>query len=399
MWAYILLLVLTSMSLAFPTDFAVKRRTFGLSASNLGSFLDVAGEAFDLVDTALGSSAHASMDIPAGLSPQGAAALGGSALGCSASTIDVGAREELRSWLASQTGITGSLKPLLQSWCESEGSTTLDTDVVAALSVHIPTCAHIAAKGSLYITVDGIFPAGDLQEASVLGTSDQESLSAFLSAYDSLGADIHAGLSVCAAGGAAISLDAHFKASLLAWTQASNCPLSANLQRSVLAWCQGSRGGHLTTISSSTDSTLITFSVGASVGAFVEEGGPLSAHAQAALKNFLDTRLATDIDASVLAGLTACAAGSYATSIDVDIRTAVAAWLSSSRCSLGVELKAIVFLWLSQATSAEMPLSHLSGPAADLAGLLTEDTVGSLSTILRAVLGLVHAGGSLSLLS
>lgn len=392
----VLLAGLASSALAYPTDVAAERRTFGLLTQLLG---DAGSDVVSLLETVLGGGHSSSVSLLAGISAHAAAALEGGALGCSAGTIHASAREELKAWLHTTTVITGSLKNSLLSWCEGEVE-TLSVDVIAALAVYIPTCAEVAAKESIYVTIDGIFSASEIATSElVLSLSAQSSLSAFLSAATGLAAEVEAGLSVCAAGGVVASLSAEIKAALLAWVQSSECSLDAGLKVTVLAWLHGHHGGDLVALGSISDSALTTISVGASIGAFVEEGGALSVHAQAILAAFLDTKVAVDIDANVLLGLKACAHGELASSLDVEIRTALAIWLSSSDCTLGVELKAVVLLWLSLAVTAEVSVDIVSGLLVDISGFLTETVLSLLSVNLRGALSLLAAGESLTVLS
>lgn len=392
----LLLAALASSALAYPTEVAVERRTFGLLAHLLG---DAASDVIGLVDSLLGVGAHGSTTILAGLSAHGAAALEGGALGCTASVIYADARAQLKLWLAGQTSISGSLKTSLLAWCEGSGSATLSADVIAALSVYIPTCADIAAKESIYVTIDGIFSSTELSSTLVLSASAQDSLSAFLDVHVDLAAHIQAGLSVCAAGGVIASLDVDVQASLIAWLNASDCPLEAALKASILGWCHSSHVSGLVEIGVLAETALSAISVGASIGAYVEEAGILSVHAQASLAAFLNTKLAVDIDADILVALEACAAGKLAASLDVEVRTALAIWLSGSSCSLGVELKAVVLLWLSVAASVEASLDLVSGLFVDITGFLTETILASLSINLRSALGLLAGGESLTILS
>lgn len=395
----VLLASLASSALAYPTDLAVERRTFGHLRQLHDLFGDAAHEVVSLLETVLGGGVSSSVHLLAGISAHAAAALEGGALGCSAGTIHAFARKELKAWLYTTSAITGSLKTSLLSWCEGEVE-TLSVDVIAALAVYIPTCAEIAAKESIYVTIDGIFSAAEIATSElVLSLSAQSSLSAFISAATGLAAEVEAGLSVCAAGGVVGSLSAEIKAALLAWVQSSECTLEAGLKVTILAWLHGHHGGDLVAIGSLSHSALTTISVGASIGAFVEESGALSVHAQAILAAFLDTKVAVDIDAKVLLGLQACAKGELASSLDVDVRTALAIWLSRSDCALGVELKAVVLLWLSLAATAEVSVDLVSGLLVDISGFLTESVLSVLSVNLRSALSLLAAGESLTALS
>ena len=393
----VLLAGLASTALAYPTDVAAERRTFGLVAGLLG---DATSEVVGILETVLGghSSGHASGSLLAGLNAHGAAALEGGALGCSSSIIHDPARRHLKAWLSGNVDIDVSIKTSLISWCDGEVD-VLSIDVLAALAVYIPTCAELAAKEAIYVTIDGIFSATELASDLVLSASAQLSLSAWIEAAVDLAADVKAGLSVCAGGGLITSLSADVKASLLAWITGGNCSLEAGLKASILAWIHGHQGGDLVAIGEIGVDALNAISVGASVGAFVGEGGALSVHAQAMLAAFLDTKVAVDIDANILLGLTACAKGELAASLEVEVRTALAVWLSGSSCSLGVELKAVVLLWLSLGATVDVSLDLVSGLLVDITDFLSVTIIDLLSVNLRAALSILAAGESLELLS
>ncbi|KAJ6112133.1 hypothetical protein N7523_008194 [Penicillium sp. IBT 18751x] len=393
----VLLAGLASSALAYPTDVAAERRTFGLVSELLG------GATHDVVsfleDVLGGHSFHrGSASLLGGLNAHGAAALEGGALGCSHTKIHESARAHLKTWLSGSVSISGSLKTSLLAWCEGEVD-VLATDVIAALAVYIPTCAELCAKESLYVTIDGIFSAAELASDLVLSASAQLSLGAWIDIAVGLDADIKAGLSVCAGGGLITSLDAGVKAKLLAWITGGSCSLDASLKASVLAWLHGRHGGDLVAIGELGFDALNTISVGASAGVFVSEGGALSVHAQAMLAAFLDTSIAADIDADILLGLQGCAKGDLATAIELDVRTKLAVWLSGSSCSLGVELKAVVLLWLSLGATADVSLDLVSGLFVDITEFLSVTVIDLLSVNLRGALSLLACGESLDLLS
>jgi len=397
----VMLAGLASTALAYPTDVA-ERRTLGLVSELLGG---ATSEVVGILETVLGGTSGAilgsgssSVNLLSGLSAGGAAALQGGALGCSHGIVDAAARLQLKSWLSGNVSIHGSLKTSLLSWCEGEVD-VLSTDVIAALAVYIPTCAELAAKESIYVTIDGIFSATELVSDLVLSASAQISLNAWIEAAVGLSADVKAGLSVCAGGGVIGSLSADVKASLLAWVTSGDCSLSASLKTSVIAWIHGTHGGDLVAIGHIGADALNAISVGGSVGAFVGESGVLSVHAQAMLAAFLETKIAVDIDGHVLLALQACAKGELASSLDVEVRTALAVWLSGSNCSLGVELKAVVLLWLSLGATVDASLDLVSGLLVDITDFLTITITDLLSVNLRGALSLLAAGESLEILS
>ncbi|KOS47465.1 hypothetical protein ACN38_g1569 [Penicillium nordicum] len=390
----VMLAGLAGAALAYPTDKAVEPRTLGLLGEILG---DITVDVTSILGAVLGGhSSHSSVELLAGLSAEGAAALSGGALGCKSGVIHHKAKAALKLWLLFHAHLDVSLKKSLISWCEGNDELVLSEDVLAALSVYIPGCADIAAQGQLYVTVDGIFEAANLESALVLSASAQSSLSAWIEARLDLDLDVKVGLNVCAAGGVVGSLAADIKASLLAWINSKECDLSAHLKVSVLAWINGHAGGDLVEIGALADTALSTVSVGASVGVHVLESGLLSVGGQATLAAFLGVDLAAGISTDVKLALEACAKGELATAVELDIRTKLAIWLHSSDCSLGVELKAVVLLWLSFAVEADVSasLDLVGGLVGDVTGLLT-DTLSGLSVDLRGALSLCAAGGSL----
>ncbi|CAG7962635.1 unnamed protein product [Penicillium nalgiovense] len=387
----VLLAGLAGSALAYPTDMAVERRTLGLLGELLG---DITVDVSHILGVVLGG--HSSVELLAGLGAEGAAALQGGALGCKSGVIDHKAKAALKIWLLFHADLDLSLKKSLISWCEGNDELVLSEDIMAALSVYIPGCADIAAKGQLYVTVDGIFEAARLESALVLSVGAQASLSAWIEAKLHLDAGVKLGLNVCAAGGVVASLSADVKASLLAWINSKECDLSADLKVSVLAWINGHAGGDLVEIGAIADTALSTISVGASVGAHVLESGILSVGGQASLAAFLGIDLAAGLAADVKLALEACAKGELATSVDLELRTKLAIWLASADCSLGVELKAVVLLWLSFAVEADVSVAVdlVGGLLGGVTGLLT-DTLTDLSVDLRGALSVCAAGGSL----
>ncbi|KAJ5520434.1 hypothetical protein N7463_000887 [Penicillium fimorum] len=390
----VLLAGLAGTALAYPADLTVERRTLGLLGELLG---DITVDVTAILGAVLGGG-HSSVDLLAGLSAEAAAALEGGALGCKSGAINHKAKAALKLWLLFHADLDLSLKKSLISWCESNDELVLSADVLAALSVYIPGCADIAAKGQLYVTLDGIFEASSLESALVLSIGAQASLSAWIEAKLDLDLDVKVGLNVCAAGGVVGSLSADIKASLLAWINSKACDLSAHLKVSVLAWINGHAGGELVEIGALADTALSTISVGASVGVHIEDSGLLSAGGQASLAAFLGLDLSVDLAADVKLALEACAKGELAVAVDLDIRTKLAIWLAGADCSLGVELKAVVLLWLSFAVEADVSasLDLVGGLLGHVTDILTGTLLTGLSVDLRGALSLCAAGGSLT---
>ncbi|KAF7117852.1 hypothetical protein CNMCM5793_007155 [Aspergillus hiratsukae] len=403
-----LLASLASYVLALPTDLESRHLKVGADVDigdlsigagiSIGHGLDLSG----LIGAILGGHTRTSA-LLAGLSAQAAAALQGGVLGCKAGAIHAAARAELAAWLRAGAAaeLDASIKASLLDWCEGDVSVTLDVDVCAGLSVLIPTCADIAAKGDLFVTIDGIFSSAEVAANVVLSASAQASLSAFLSASvgAALDAKVRAGLGLCAGGGVFVDLAADVQAALKVWLASSECSLSASLKIAVLAWLEGKVGADVIAIGSLPSGGLATISAGASIAALVEETGLLSASAQLSLAAFLEADISAGLDVHVLAALEACAKGGAAVSLDVEVRTALVAWLTGSSCSLGAELKAVVLLWLSFAVEADLAVSVSTGLLGELTSFLTGTIEATLGAVFRGVLSIMISGESMSTLS
>lgn len=403
-----LLASLVSYVLALPTDVETRHLKLGADL-DIGDLSIGAGISIDggldlsaLINAILGGHASTTT-LLAGLSAQAAAALQGGVLGCKAGAIHAAARAELAAWLRAEAAafLDASIKASLLEWCEGDASVTLSADVCAGLSVLIPTCADIAAKGDLFVTIEGIFSSAEVAANVVLSASAQASLSAFLSASveTALDAKVRAGLSLCAGGGVFVDLAADVQAALKAWLASSECTLSASLKVAVLAWLEGKVGADVIAIGSLPSNGLATISAGASVVALVEETGILSASAQASLAAFLEAGISAGLDAHVQAALEACAKGGAAVSLDVEVRTALVAWLTSSSCSLGAELKAIVLFWLSFALEADVSVSVSTGLLGDLTSFITGTLEATLGSVFRGVISILISGESMASLS
>ncbi|KAJ5624262.1 hypothetical protein N7510_000571 [Penicillium lagena] len=387
----VLLAGLAASALALPTDISFDRR--GLIAAvglDLGAILT----------NVLGGGEERSTSLFSGLSAQGAAALEGGALGCNAGDIHSEARSELKSWLSGSQAdkLDKSLRDHLLSWCGSD-SLTLSANVLAALSVYIPTCADIAAQEQLYVTIDGIFSSADLESELVISVSARAALDVFISASLDIDANILAGLRVCAAGGAVTSISADIKAALQAWLSRSDCGLDSSLRITVLAWVESRVAGDCGRIGTLPDTALKCVSCGSSITVYVEESGVLGASGMAFLEAFLEADISVDIDVNVRTALEGCARGGLASDLDLDVRVSLAVWLSGSSCSLGSELKSVIFFWLSFAASAEVSVDLVSGLLVDITGFLSETLISTLSVGLRGALGLCAAGESITVLS
>jgi hypothetical protein len=386
---------LVAYALALPTDLSFDRRHFGSNAG-IGKGPDIDMSFFRGGALGIDTVFH-------GLSSKAAAALEGSALGCKAGSIDAKARKELHAWLSSAAAdhIDGSLKGSLSDWCLREDSATLPTDVTAGLSVYIPACAQIAAKGGLIVSLDGIVTAAEAEVGAILDAAAEALLSAFLSGSDAddLDADIKAGLHLCAAGGIAASLTEEVKDALEAWLSEPDCSLEAALKGSVLAWLKGNIGGSVVAIGNLVETALSSLSVGASIGVRVEASGALTAGAQLSVSGFLATDVAVDIDADIKGSLEMCAKGGTAASMSVEKRAALAAWIARSDCSLTAELKGIILFWFSIAVGAERGVTLPTADLTKISAYLVGSVSSSVSAAVRGALSVCAAGERVSALS
>ncbi|RDK43659.1 hypothetical protein M752DRAFT_190680, partial [Aspergillus phoenicis ATCC 13157] len=389
---------LASYALALPTK-DLDPRTFGLVAEIL---TDLGEDLTGFIEALLGGGVKSSASLLTGISAQAAAVLEGGALGCTAGKIEASARAELAAWIRAHASFDASLKSSLLAWCEGEDSATLSVDVRAGLALFIPTCAEVAAKGDIYVTVDGIFSVSELEAAVVLSSSFQSTLSTFLSGSVGveLDADIKAGLSLCAGGGVVADLASDIEASLKVWLSGSECSLSASLKAAVLAWLEGKASvSGVVTIGTVPTAGLTTVSVGAAINALVETSGALTASAQAYLSAFLKSSLAADIEADVKVVLEACISGKLATSVSADARAALAVWLSGDSCQLGVELKAVLYFWLSFALSGDVTVDLSTDIITELETFITGTIDTLIGVNISGVLSLLLSGESLASLS
>lgn len=240
----VLLAGLAGSALAYPAEVAFERRALGLLNSLLGNG---ASGVVSTLEGVLGGGSSSSLPALTGITPQGAAALQGGALGLRAGTVQASALKELQSWLHTTDVLTGPLKVSVLSWTEGKVETLTD-DVLASLAVYIPSAAQSAAKGSLFVTVDGIVTAAERAASSlVLSLTSQNALSTFLSSGSSSGLDQAAlsGLNVAAAGGLVSSLSEEAISTLLSFLQGGNTGMDLSLQKSLLAWANGQQDGSL----------------------------------------------------------------------------------------------------------------------------------------------------------
>ncbi|KAH8426727.1 putative cell wall protein [Aspergillus melleus] len=390
----LLLASLASYGVALPTA-DLESRTFGLIP---GIVSGVAHDLTGLIGLLLGDGGHTPATILSGISARAAAALEGGALGCKAGDIHAHARAELAAWVRAHADLhlEASLKTALLDWCDGEESATLSVGTCAGLSLFIPTCADIAAKGDLYVTIDGIFSTAELAAEVVLNASAQTHLSAFIkgSIGAALDAKIKAGLGLCAGGGVVTDLSADIKAALKVWLHGSDCSLSASLKASVIAWLEGKLEGEVVHLGSLPTGGVATISAGAAVEALIEESGALSASAQASLAAFLKSDVSAGIEGDIETALNLCIKGGLASSLDIEVRTALATWLSGSSCRLGAELKSVLILWLSFAVSGEVSIDIHSGIISELTSFLEGTVETTLGGSIRGIISLLISGES-----
>ncbi|RJE17811.1 cell wall protein, partial [Aspergillus sclerotialis] len=347
----------------------------------------------------LGGGVQSSTSLLGGLSAQAAAALQAGALGCSAGKIHHSALVELKHWLHGAAHIEAGLKNALLHWCDAGAQATLEADVIAGLSVLLPTCSDIVSKGGLYVTIDGIFEAHELEAAAVLDAATQSSLNAFIKGASHLEAEVKAALSLCAGGGVVTSLTEEVKASLKAWLHSSDCGLDHGLKISILAWLQGKIESGVVSLGHLSDGSLSSVSVGASLLALVDESGALVQTARQSLLAFLHSSAAAHLEADIKHVLESCAKGELATSISAEVRSALAVWLSSSSCSIGAELKSVLLFWLSFAVDVNAHIGLDLGIVGDLLSFLTGTLGQVLGGGLRGILTILLGGESFLSLS
>ncbi|KAL4923802.1 putative cell wall protein, partial [Aspergillus undulatus] len=386
-----LLAGLASSALALPTaSNELDARTFGLIHGLIETVKDI------LHGT---SPVH----ILGGISAEAAAALGGSALGCTAGSVDLEYRKKLAVWLKTGAGahLEASIKTALLAWCEADASVDLDLDldIRAQLGFFIPSCTSIAAEADLYVSLDGVFSLTS-EVLGVLSATAQASLEAAIGFLGELDWKVAAGLEFCAAGGLVGDLDVEILKALKIWLNSDECTLSVGLKHTLEIWLSGKTGGGVIQIPSLPVGGVATIGLGKSIQALVEASGALVASAQASLSAFLETDVGLAIDVDIKAILALIAKGSLAIDIDLDKRVALSLWLGSADCKLSAELKGLIAFWLSFGVSAgaEVSLDASHNIVTDLTGFLTGTVDALLGTHLHGLLSFILGGqGVLSL--
>ncbi|EYE99218.1 putative cell wall protein, partial [Aspergillus ruber CBS 135680] len=390
---------MASTALALPTDMAMDRRTVGLDID-----LDVSLNLGGLLSGILGGGQDQSpAKLLDGIHAHAAAALQAGALGVKAGSVHAKARTELAAWLRADVGVhlDASLRSPLLKWATGGDGDILDVDVSAGLSVLSPHAADVAAKGGLVVTLDGILGAADIEAQVVLSASLQDKLAAFLkgSGAANLGADVKAGLHLAAGGGLVSSMNADVKAALQAYLNGPKVTLGASIKVALLAWLEGKTADGVVSLGNIPAGGLTTISVGADIGARVGADGIATAAAKAGLGAFLKADIAADLDADVKAALELLVNGKASSALDTKSRTALVKWLSGSDVSLGVELQAVVLLWLSVGVKVDISVNLGGGLIGNLLTFVLNTVTELLSSILGGVLSILTGGESLLSLS
>jgi hypothetical protein len=341
-----------------------------------------------------------SLNAFVGLSAKGAAALTGCAIGLKAGSVDIAAREELKTWLATSDAVSigATLKTSINDWCTG-ASVTLSTDLVGELSLFVPVVAQIAAEGGLVVSIlGGVVAAAENAVGVVLDVTTQTALAAVLKVNGELDSTVKAALSVCAAGGVVDTLAADVKIALETYLKDAKCVLDATLKSSVLAWLEGTVETGVVAVGGvvNTAGALASASVGASVSALVDLTGKLTASATASLSTFLGA--AVGLEADIKASLNLCAAGELAVSLTEEALASLTAWLATAECSLDAELKAVVLYWLYIASSveakAESAVILTVTEISQVEAFLTSTVASTLSATVRGAIGVCAAGES-----
>ncbi|KAL2867113.1 putative cell wall protein [Aspergillus lucknowensis] len=382
----LLLAGLAGSALALPaTSTQLDTRTFGL----VGGLLDT-------VNDLLGGTSPVS--LLEGISSEAAAALGGCALGVQAGSIHIQYRRELSIWLESDSGshLDGSLRKSLLAWCQSDAPVDLviSPDNLAQLSFFIPTCANIAAKKELFVSLDGIFSFAQ-EVVGVLTVTAQGALEKALSLIGEVDWEVRSALEFCAAGGIVKDLDVGLVNALKAWLMGGECPLSAELHKTVLSWVEGKIEGEVIHLPSLPVGGLTAISIGKSLESLIVEAtGALVGSAQTALSALLGSNLGLEIEGEIKEILAFIAGGGLAIELEYVKRAALSAWLASSKCQLTAELKGLVVLWLSFGVSpgSEVSIGISTGIIGELTGFLTGTIDALLGTNLHGLISFILSG-------
>ncbi|KAI9374774.1 hypothetical protein BJX61DRAFT_258474 [Aspergillus egyptiacus] len=399
----LLLAGLASSALALPTAASTDLDPRFLGGL-VGGLLDVVK---DLVEGLLSP-----LDILGDITGQAAAALGSSALGCKAGSVDHEYRKALALWLNTEAGLRldASLRKSLLDWCSvdldldvdlnSGLDLDLDIDLRAQLAFLLPTVVHVAAEADLSLSLDGVVSlVGDV--VGVLTATAQSALEAAIGLLGDLDWKVKAGLEFCASGGVVADLDIEILKALKVWLNSEECGLSVELKKTVLLWLEGKIGGDVIELPKLPVGGVTAISLGNSIEALVDAGGALVASAQASLATFLETSVGLEIDVEIKALLELCAKGGLAIDLDYDKRVELALWLISDKCTLTAELKSLLIFWLSLGVSADVDVSlDLSDNlVTDLLGLVTGTLDGLLGTHLSGLLSFLTSGESVLAIS
>jgi hypothetical protein len=328
-------------------------------------------------------------ELLSGLSAEGAAAFVGASLGLKADLIDADAKAKLSVWLdGADINLNAGVKTSLKGWC-SRSSAELGVDIIAEIALFAPCAVGIAAKGGLVVDVNGISSVG-AAVGVILESSLQVELLAFLKAIH-LESKVNVALHICANGGLATTLTGDVKAALTAWLTSSECGLSVALKAAIGLWLDADVGVGAVAIGIVSTAASISSSVGVSIDAAVDAAGILSATYISALEAWIAGE--GNLDGDIKAILEICIGARAAVTLDITAVEKLTAWLLSTSCSITVELKAAVLLWLHIRVTEIENISVLS--AADTATLTTwiaGDIAADLSAVVKGVIGVATAG-------
>ncbi|QGA22163.1 hypothetical protein EYB26_009877 [Talaromyces marneffei] len=329
-------------------------------------------------------------DLLSGLCAEGAAAFVGASLGLKADLINVDAKAKLGIWLdGADLDLDLSVKTSLKSWC-SDASVELDVDVIAKIALFTPCAVGIAAEGGLVVDINGISSVG-AAVGVILEASLQVELLAFLQANIHLDTGVNVALHICANGGLVTALTADVKAVITAWLASSECGLPIDLKVAIGLWLEAEVGVGAVAIGAVSTAASISGSVGVSIDAAVDVAGILSVTYIGALEAWIAAQLNLDADIKVILEL--CASAEAAVALEIEAVEKLTVWLLSTGCSLTVELKAAVLLWLHARVAEVESVSVLA--AADIATLTTwieSDIAADLSAVVKGVIGVAIAG-------
>lgn len=306
------------------------------------------------------------------------------AAGGVAETLSVEALLALNVWLSSKDcSLKGDILVSIQAWVSVNVDLTIGSDNGHSGG---PNGGHSAIHGDAGLNV-------------VLTGAHHQSLEAFVSTSVFLGLDldVQVGLQAVVAGGVAGSLSASVQLALSAFVSVSTCPLDIEVAASILLWLSGSVSA--TVVEGTSIDAYAYINAGLDIFAEIDASLSLTVEAQAELSVF--TSAAVSIDAEIIASLNIAAHGGLAASLEVSASAQLSAWIASSDCSLSVELRALVLVWLSVGISgtgaAGVGIGAGAGVALDASVIVAVSAAVAvsvdLSSTLEGVLAVVVSGG------